>query len=371
MLLKQSHNYDRLNLVMEDNLIKTFLELCRIPSPSGSEKNIREYILKRLKGFINSQYIDSTGNLFLTVKGSINKTLLLCAHMDTVGPTGKQEPIIKNDIISGNGTNILGADNKAGLAVIIELLILLKEEKILHPNLEILFTVKEETEGGIQKFPKEKITATHCVMSDLSAPIGDTLTVAPFVSGYGIRVEGKSAHVKTFTKDTFHPLQYFLDFTAKIPLGRISQDTIVNIGILKMGENYNNIPKDIYFTGEIRTFSDKIHDSFLKKLHQTVTELDSKYKTKTYLEIFPYCKGFTLKEKDLITIKEIYKSLGLKYHPIQTFSVGDVNILNGWGITTINIADGSVDCHTLNEHISTKDIKKLFLIEKLYITTYN
>lgn len=353
------------------NIVQTFLNLTSIPSPSGNEEEIQKYIIKELKKYTSSIFTDSVGNLFLTIPGTTKKPLLLCAHMDTVNPTGKQQPIIKNDIIYSNGNYVLGADNKTSVAAIIETVKLLKAENLPHPNLELLFTVQEETTGGIQQFPKEKIKAKHCIMSDLSAPIGDVLIAAPFVAGYGIMVSTTGSHVKRFTKETFHPLQYFLAFNKKIPFGRISEDTIVNIGITRMGENYNNIPNSVYFTGEIRTFSNRKYQSFLKKLQETVDNLDSTFHTKADFQLFPYCEGFQLSQKDLALIKKTMEKLDIKFKPITGFGVGDENTLAKWGIKTINFGDGSVNCHTLNEHIAIKDLTNLLNILKEYVTTYS
>lgn len=71
--------------------------------------------------------------------------MILSCHMDTVPPGRGIKPVVKKDRITSDGTTILGGDDKAGVAIILEVLASLKEQKIPHAPLEILFTLTEES----------------------------------------------------------------------------------------------------------------------------------------------------------------------------------------------------------------------------------
>lgn len=342
--------------------IKTFIDLVKIPSPSGKEQAVRKYIIDQIKNFVDEVFIDKIGNLYLRINGKSKEFLLLGAHLDTVEPTGVQKPIIKNDVIYSNGKYVLGGDNKVAIAAILNSIKRIKQENKFSPSLELLFTVREETEGGICQFPKEKIKAKKGLIMDLSQPIGEVIIGAPFVGGYSITVRAKGGHVRHFQKETVHPLNFLLNFTKKIPLGRLNKDSIVNISKIRMGETYNNIPEELYFAGEIRTFDKKRYQKFFKDINKVTEILDKKFKTKTKLDLYPYCQGYLLETKDLKPIKKTLEKLNLKYKSIKTFAVGDFSILNGWGIKTINIGNGTKDVHTTKESVSFNSI---LLLEKI------
>lgn len=65
--------------------------------------------------------------------------------MDTVKPGKGIKPIIKDGVIYSDGTTILGGDDKGGIAAIVEALRVIKENNIDHANIEVVFTIAEET----------------------------------------------------------------------------------------------------------------------------------------------------------------------------------------------------------------------------------
>lgn len=352
---------------MKSPLISTFIDLVYIPSPSGFEKEVRNYVLNSIKPHVDKYQIDKTGNLYAIINGGKKGSLLLCAHLDTVHPTGVQKPIIKNGIISSTNGYVLGADNKAGVAILIDLIKSVKNNRSVIPTLEFIFSVQEETVGGLRNFPKEILSSKLCLMIDLSSPLGTTLIAAPYVGGYAYTINAPGGHVREFTHSTVHPLNFLSSFIMKMPFGRINNDTIINISKIKMGESYNSIPQSIYFTGEIRTFKKEAYSSFFKKIPLLKIFLDKKLGTNSICELFHYSKGYSLKTKNdrnLTTLENVFQRYKIAYNPITTFSVGDFNIVNEWGIKTINIANGSKYNHTSREQISIEDLELISRVVK-------
>ena len=353
-----------------NNVTDIFIDLVKIPSPSGQEEQVRKYVIDKVKKVADYMYIDEAGNIYIRIKGKSTKTLLICAHMDTVKPAGIQNPKVKGEYICSNGKYVLGADNKAAVAAILSYL--MKLDKSIPPTtLEILFTVREETEGGIREFPKEKIQAKQAFVIDVSGPMGSVVIKSAYVGGYAIYSKAKGCHVKRINKKTVHPLNLLLKFTKEIPFGKITKDTIVNIAKVRMGESYNSVPELLYFTGEIRSFNKRVYKSFFKKLQSMIVKLDKKIKTKSKIELYPYCEGYSLEEKHLHVIKKTFKKLGIKYKKIKTFGVGDSNILAEWGIKPINISSGALDVHTTKERISKKSLVISEKILEEYINLFS
>ena len=139
----------------EKRLVEEFIELVKIDSLTGREKNLAQLLLKKLKELGFEVSIDNadkftggnTGNVIATLKGNRpGKKLLFTAHMDTVEPGISINPIIdeQKKIIKSDGTTILGSDDKAGIASILEAMRTLKEKNISHPDIQVVFSTWEE-----------------------------------------------------------------------------------------------------------------------------------------------------------------------------------------------------------------------------------
>lgn len=347
-----------------ENVTELFIKLASIQSPSGQEKAIGKILKRSLQSLCDSIYEDRAGNLFAKKAGT-GKPLLLCAHMDTVNPVSSDLPKLSKGVIHASGTGVLGADDKSAVAAILVALHTLKNKQ--HRPLEVLITVREETDAGIRDFPRHMINAKEALLSDIARPMGGVVTAAPYVFGYGITVRAPGGHVGLTTTDTIHPLRFLQEFMGHMKYGRVRKDSIHNIAIVHMGKSYNSVPQDMQFTGEIRTFSDRFYRKFTSELKPFVKKIDKKLHTKSEVTIYPYCKGYILDTSEVKRIRSVMKECGVDYRPLEVFSVGDFNILKEWGITPINIATGGKDAHTTYESISVRSLNTLVEIFSRYI----
>ena len=151
-----------------DRLLILFEQLIAFDSPSYGEREICDFIKGRLADLGIAVCEDGTakkiggncGNLYAYVDGALNlPPLLFCAHMDTVEPSrGKQMRIAADGTITSDGKTVLGADDCAGIAAILEALTAVAESGRPHRPVEILFTVAEEPYCvGIQQFDFSKL----------------------------------------------------------------------------------------------------------------------------------------------------------------------------------------------------------------------
>lgn len=124
----------------DKRLIKIFLELLKIDSPSRNERRVRDYIIKHLHGLADKVHKDDAGrgfggdcgNVVAKFKGGNESapTIVLASHMDTVTETLKLKVVNKKGIIRSDGTSILGADDKAGIAIMLEIAHQLKKPSV-------------------------------------------------------------------------------------------------------------------------------------------------------------------------------------------------------------------------------------------------
>ena len=145
-------------MINNKRLIDEFLELVQIDSPSSKEGEVAKVLVKKLEEIGCKVIIDDagekaggeTGNIIATLKGNRDgKKLLFSSHMDTVSPGVGVKPIVDEakGIIKSDGTTVLGSDDKAGIACILEGLRVIKENNIDHADIQVVFSIWEE--GGL------------------------------------------------------------------------------------------------------------------------------------------------------------------------------------------------------------------------------
>src|SRR5215217_9561238 len=103
----------------------TFARLCAIPSPFGHEQAMAAAVARELGAMgvdveedgVAGEVGAECGNLLARIPGRGERTILLCAHLDTVPEDGVIEPVVDDGGWVSRGDTILGADNKAAVAV--------------------------------------------------------------------------------------------------------------------------------------------------------------------------------------------------------------------------------------------------------------
>ena len=193
-------------MVNKQRLIEEFLELVQIDSPSSREGKVAQVLVKKLEEIGCEVIIDNagektggeTGNVIATLKGNRNgKKILFSSHMDTVSPSIGVKPIIDeaNGIIKSDGTTVLGSDDKAGIAAILEALRTVKENNIEHSDIQVVFSIWEE--GGLQgakNLDYSKIDAEYAFVLDSGGSPGEIIVKAPAQDAIKVKIIGKPAH---------------------------------------------------------------------------------------------------------------------------------------------------------------------------------
>jgi tripeptide aminopeptidase len=199
-----------------------FKTIVQIGSPSGHEGKMATFLGAWLdkNGFTHRR--DTVGNLYAFRSGA-GSPLLLCTHMDTVEPGIGIQPVENGGVIKSSGDTVLGADNKAAVAAVMTAV-----EKSKGRSLELLFTVKEETGGGIEHFPADWIKAKKGLTFDSANPLGGIVLRSPFIANFKIAVTAGGARINA--GEALMPLSLLLP-PSRNPLGELDNgETTVNIG---------------------------------------------------------------------------------------------------------------------------------------------
>lgn len=344
---------------------KNFINLVKIDSLSGYEGEVCNYLIERLgkMGFRTS--VDKYGNLFAKSEG-VGRPVLLSAHMDTVSPGKNVQPIVKNNIIKSDGSTILGADNKAAIAAILTAV-----ENVAVKNrrpLEIVFSVREETDGGIKNFDFSKLKSVKGLIADRADKIGTIVLSSPWIVNMEISIKGKATHSGTPEKGR-NALTVMCKCISKLNWGRIDKFTTSNIGLINGGSAMNTIPESIQLSGEVRGFDKTRLEEVLSKIKDTFLQISNQSRVKCIFNSHIYCSGYVYTRSDN-NVKEtstIFRKLEIKPMYQKSFGGSDANAFIQNGVKIINIGYGAKYTHTTREQISVKSLVDLTRIFQTYI----
>lgn len=134
--------------VDRDRLLRSFVDLASIYGPSGEERLVGEELVKRTQALGADAKLMDDGTLIATIAATPGyedaPTVLLSAHQDTVEATNPEAIRVNSFKVHTDGKHILGADDRAGIAQILEGVQSVREQKLAHPELKLVFPVDEE-----------------------------------------------------------------------------------------------------------------------------------------------------------------------------------------------------------------------------------
>ncbi|MFH1188291.1 MAG: M20/M25/M40 family metallo-hydrolase [bacterium] len=353
---------------MNDNLIHHFLNLVCIDSPSGEESFVADYLKKWFDEYVFEYKTDTVGNIYACRRGSGNP-FLFSGHMDTVEPGRGIKPIVENDVIKSNGTTILGADNKAALAAILGAVEEYLQEIEDPRTIELVFTVKEETGGGIEHFPFGWIQSRCGVLFDFAVPVGGIVLSSPFITNFRVVFTGKAAHSRAPEKG-INALIPAAAFISKIEQGNIDDGkTTVNIGMCNGGTGINIIPGEVIVEGEVRSFDKNLFENRISIIEQTAKHCAADGTVCVLFTQEGFCPGYTfLEHTPLIkSIVAVFDEVGISSSFYHSTNITDSNVFIAAGIDVITLSDGVEFPHTFNEQVSLKSLELLQCIVKKFL----
>ncbi len=355
-------------MINQSRLLSLFEQLISFDSPSFDERSICNFIKERLlklgiipqEDHAAAKIGGSCGNLYAFVNGTLRlPPLLFCSHMDTVEPAlGKKMQTDKNGVITSKGNTILGADDCAGIAAILEALTALQQSDIPHRPLELLFTVAEEAYcKGIQEFDFTILKSRQAYVFDLTGPVGQAAYQAPTIISFEATVYGHAAHAGFSPEKGVHAIQVTAEAITQIPLGK-NQDTAVNIGTILGGTTNNIVPDRCKITGEIRSYS---NPKALKRLQQITNILYStakKYGAKVDIQSTRHCTAYLTNPEHPVVkrFENICIQLGLQSSLCKTFGGSDNNTLALHGVHGIVLATAMNNCHSCKEYTTEQEL---------------
>ncbi len=354
-------------MISQENLVKTFIELATIDSPTGSEQLVADYIIATLAASNIAAQKDSYGNVFAHVPG-VGEPLVLCAHMDVVQPCVGVKPQIKDGYIVSDGTTVLGADNKVAVAAILECVRAAAEQKITMRPLDLVFTCSEEVgnEGAIH-FDYSLLQAKNGFSFDSGEPFGTIITGSPFYERFDVEFVGTGTHASR--PETGHnALAMLRDALLLIPLGRPTQTSTCNIGIVEGGKARNGVPGNIFIKGEVRSFKEGEITSLVAGICESCNAAAAIYSGSAKIETVRENGGFLYEEDEPLVVAAAagLTAVGATPQYKKVFGCFDANVFAEHNITLVNIAHGAEFSHGTGERMSLENLAALGgLVEQL------
>lgn len=341
-------------MINKKRLLNTFFELAKIDSVSDEEEKLAKHLVLKLKKLGGKAFLDSYGNVIGKFDG-VGETYMINSHMDTVEPGRSIKPMIEGNKIISDGTTITGGDAKAGIAIILEALETLIENKRKHIPLEIVFTRGEETGlFGAVNLDYSKISAKKGITFDGEARVTNVTVAAPGYNDVDIVITGRAAHAGAEPEKGISAIKIAAEIISKLKVGRIDFETTANIGLISGGTARNAVPEIVEITAEIRSRSlnklIKHSDHFTNVIEKVMTKYPE---AKIDLNINRQFDSYRFKDSHPVVEKilKVLKEMKLKPNLKETGGGSDVSIFHSHGIEAICIGIAVHNAHTTREYV--------------------
>jgi tripeptide aminopeptidase len=345
-------------------LHETFAALCRIASPTGEERACADWITAELRAMGLEVSEDgagaivgaTAGNLVTRIPGRSGRWLMLCAHMDTVPLLAPVDPVVVEDGWENANEAILGADNKAAIAVMLELARrFTTASEPPEVGLELVFTISEETGlHGARAFDASQLQSPFGYVLDQATPIGEIVVASPTCMRFEAEVRGKAAHAGLQPEVGVSAIIAAARGVAAMELGRLDAETTANVGTITGGTALNVIPERCRLAGEVRGIEPARTEQVLTAVIDAIQDAADEGACDLDVQIEKSFTGYRAKpaEPAVELAQRALRSIG--YEPVLVASgVGtDANAFRVNGFSCLSLANGTEHPHEPTERVS-------------------
>ena len=341
----------------------TFAELCAIPSQYGHERAVADRVAAELRSLgLEVEEDDAAaevggdcGNLLARLPGRAERSVLLCAHLDTVAHEGPIEPVLVDGTWESAGETILGADNKAAVAVLLALAHRAAVEGT-PVGVELLFTVSEENGlAGAKAFDVSRLRSELGYVYDHASPIGDIVVASPTYYRLQGHFRGQAAHAGIRPEAGRSAIVAAARGIAAMRLGRIDEETTANVGRIEGGSvSTNVVPERCRVEAETRSLDDAKVEAMVSEMVDHLQDAANAAECDLDVRVEKKFQGYrTRPGAPAVRAAEVaLRACGYEPRRIVTGGGSDANAFEAAGLSCVNLANGTERNHEPGERVS-------------------
>ncbi|UJL44783.1 M20/M25/M40 family metallo-hydrolase [Virgibacillus sp. NKC19-16] len=358
--------------VNQERLVNEFFELVKIDSETEHEADIAEVLKRKFKDLGLEVTEDASkektghgaGNLICTLKGNKKEAdpIYFTSHMDTVVPGNGIKPSIQDGYIISDGTTILGADDKAGLAAMLEAIRIMEENAIKHGDIQFVVTVGEESGlVGAKALDSSLLNAKYGYAVDSNGAVGDIIIEAPTQAKISAVIKGKTAHAGVAPEKGVSAITIAAKAISNMPLGRIDKETTANIGRFEGGTKTNIVADHVEILAEARSLIPGKMEAQVTKMKEAFEKTAEEQGGSADVTVDIKYPGYKQQEGDQVVevARKAASEIGRRSKLLESGGGSDANVIAGFGIPTVNLAVGYEEIHTTNERIPVEELVKI------------
>lgn len=364
-------------MINQQRLSDEFFRLAEINSPALKEGAVARYLAERFERLGAVVRFDSAasatggevGNLVARFEGTgkVAEPILFSVHMDTVEPGGQVVPVLRDGVFYSAGDTVLGADDKAGIAELIEALEVVSEQDVAHGPIEVVVTIAEEIGlVGAKHLDYGMIQSRYGYALDTEG-VGWMVLQAPGANRMRIEIEGLASHAGMVPELGLSAIQTAGKAISQMRLGRIDHETTANIGRIEGGVASNIVPQHVTLIGEARSHDpQKLQEQtehmlacFESAADEMAREINGKrVRPEIRVEVRPDFPSMSVDpDAPVVSLaKNAATALGQDLKVRLGGGGSDANIFNGHGIEMIILATGMTRVHTHDESVAVVDM---------------
>jgi tripeptide aminopeptidase len=345
-----------------ERLFATFEALCRIASPTGSEREVADWIIAELSGFglvvaedgAGAAVGADAGNLLVRIPGASDRWLLLCAHMDTVPLVSPVEPVFAGDGFQNASPGILGADNKAAVAALVEVARHYGGE-VPPVGIELLFTIAEETGlHGAKAFDMRQLHSAFGYVFDHATPLGEVIVASPTYMRITADIHGRAAHAGLHPEQGVNAIVAAAQAIVAMPQGRLDPETTANVGLISGGTATNVVADRCRIESEVRGIDQARVDQVVTETVDALQDAADGAGCDLDIGLAKMFAGYRVRsgEPSLELGERALAAIGYPPRQISSGGGSDANAFRANGVEVTNLANGTERAHERTERVS-------------------
>lgn len=352
-------------------LLDTFLTLVRFDTPSRQEAPASHWCAQYLSALgFETEFDDAgetvggtVGNLYAFLPGTVPDApgLFFSSHLDTVEATPGLEVAVEGDIVRATSDTILGADDKCGVAPILEALRQIVASGAPRPDLQVVLTICEEIGlVGASLVDPSRLRARYGFVLDAGPPVGGIVRAAPAQDSIRVKVVGTPAHAGAEPERGVSAIVAASRAVAAMRLGRIDPQTSANVGTIHGGTARNIVPAEVQLVCEARSRDNALLDAQTAHMKETFEREAAAIGARAEVAVTRQYPAFRI-DDDAPVIRlaaDAARAAGLDPDLKESGGGSDANHFNGYGVPTVVLSTGMERIHTHDEFCRISDMEK-------------